>query len=413
MIFLAGNYATRLAPHRSNAGDIHGIYLEDNVVATSGEYTVRAPRMYYDLTLNKAVVLDAVMYAWSVRQQIPMYVRAEKLRQESLDSWSGSNALLTNSDFAVPVFAIGARQLTIHQEADPTMPHGVVETFTARDTTFDVGGTPIVGWPFPLSGDSRVAPLRSASVGYSNHEGGVVRTNWDLFALAGEKKPDGVDLTGDLDFRGKDGPALGMDLAYDRPTLFGQLDWYTLPHDTGFADIGGRNTVDFDGEDRGYEVWRHRQILPDHWEVSIEASYVSDPLFLEQYFASEAVGSKQYETSIYVKKQEDDSQFTFLVRRDLNDFQAQTAQLQTPGYSVDRLPELGYHRIGTSFWDDRLTWFEQTTAGVVRIRAGTDYPAQRGFNAAQSELLFGMTPAQIAGNETFAQFFAAKGLPLD
>ena len=66
-------------------------------------------------------------------------------------------------------------------------------------------------------------------------------------------------------------------------------------------------TVDFEGEARGYELWRHRQILPDHWELSLEASYVSDPLFLEQYFSGEAYSGKPYETSIYAKHQVDDS----------------------------------------------------------------------------------------------------------
>jgi hypothetical protein len=40
------------------------VYLEDNVIATDGVYTVRSPRVYYDLARNKAVLLDAVFFTW-------------------------------------------------------------------------------------------------------------------------------------------------------------------------------------------------------------------------------------------------------------------------------------------------------------------------------------------------------------
>jgi hypothetical protein len=273
--------------------------------------------------------------------------------------------------------------------------------------TMQASGVPFFYWPY-LSGDTGETPLRGIAAGYGNKEGGVMRTSWDLFSLTNTKKPDGVDLTGDIDFRGIHGPAVGENLTYDRPEAFGKLDSYFLPHDTGDNQIDNRETISFDGEPRGYALWRHRQILPDHWELSAEAAYVSDPTFLEQYFSTEAESSKPYETSLYLKRQEEDTSFSLLASYNLNEFMAQTPALQAPGYFVDRLPEADYSMIGTSLWKDRLTYFGESRAGMVRIQVGTDAPSARGFTDQQSLAVFG-----IPAEETFAQAFGAKNVPTD
>ena len=42
-----------------------------------------------------------------------------------------------------------------------------------------------------------------------------------------------------------------------------------------------------DTEDRGRYTIRHRQFLPGKVELTIEASYISDPNFLDEYFRHE------------------------------------------------------------------------------------------------------------------------------
>ena len=82
---------------------------------------------------------------------------------------------------------------------------------------------------------------------------------------------------------------------------------------------------------------------------------------------------------------------------------------------------MGYYRIGTGLWDDRLTYFEQTTGGLVTIRPGTDTPAQRGFTDQQASVLFGIPPippgppgpiTTKASERSFASNFAAEHLPM-
>ncbi|MCX5660670.1 MAG: LPS assembly protein LptD [Planctomycetota bacterium] len=405
VIFVNGKSLTGGGDRKIEAGDIRGIYLEDNVIATYDQYTVRAPRVYYDLARNKAVVLDAVMYAWDIKRDIPLYVRAEKFRQEAANSWVASNAILTNSEFAEPHFAIASRQITIHQDPDPK--GGYDQSFVSRDTTIRLGQTPVFWWP-KVSGDTQESALRDITGGYSKREGPLVSTTWDLYSLSGEHRPEGVDIAGRLDFRGDHGPGTGVSAHYDRPTTYGSFRGYILPYDQGDAEIGGRDKIGFDGDLRGDVRWQHREIMPDHWELSFETAYASDPLILEQFFRPSAETEKPYETSFYAKKQVDDWAFTFLTRYDLNDFLPQTVPLQAPGYTVDRLPELGYYRIGTSLWDDRLTWYSENRGSVVRIRPGTETPASRGFTSLQSQLLFGIPPTQ-----SFDAAADAAGLPDD
>lgn len=408
VIFLAGgDQLAQLSDRKASIDDVRGIYLEDNVVATYGEYTVRAPRVFYDVTNNRAIVLDAVMFGYDVQRKIPIYIRAEKLRQESANAWSAQNAALTNSEFGVPHFSIAARTITFRQEKreDGSM----AGPFTARDVGPKLGKTPMFYWPYMAGDVNQNVPLRRATFGYSSHDGVKTQTTWDLFALAGQPKPRGVDLTGNIDYMGRHGPGLGFNLDYDLPRQFGTLDTYILPYDTGTDEIGGRRDIEFNGDTRGYALWRHRHILPRHWELSLELAYVSDPTFLEEFFRSEADTSKPYETSFYLKKQEEDWAFTFLGKYDLNDFVAQTTVLQAPGYTVDKLPELGYYRVGTSLWGDRLTYYSETRGTRMWMRPGEDSPWDRGFSNSRSNLLFGIPDARTS----FEDAFDAAGFPDD
>ena len=404
VIFLKGDAMREPAVRSAAADQIRGVYLEDNVIATYDQYTVRAPRVFYDMSLNKAIVLDAVMYTWDVKKNVPVYVRAEKLRQESASSWIGEDALVTTSEFAEPHFAIAAQTVTVQN--DPQEGGRPLTTFAAEDMTMRVGSTPVFYWPY-ATGNTDEIPLRRVDIGYSEQDGPIVKTKWDTLSLLGIEKPPGVDSNFNLDVLGKHGVGIGADLNYSDPNkMFGNLRGYVLPNDDARDEFSDRNTLDFDGEVRGYFTLQHRQYLPHNWELSLETSYVSDPLFLDKYFNDQATTAKPYETSVYAKKQEHDWALTFLAKYDIQDFTPQLTALQSPGYTVDALPEAGYYRVGTSLLGDRLTYYTENRAGRVRIRPGTDTPADRGFTDAQSRLLFGTD-----ADQAYDQLIESAGVP--
>ncbi len=392
------------APQQIDPGKITGIYLEDNAVISDGEVTLRSPRVFYDLKYNRALMLDAVLYTYEPELKMPLYLRAKTLRQTSADSFTGTQAQLTNSDFAVPHLAIGARRFTIGRSESAN--GRIRERFRADDITLRASDVPFFYWPV-LAGDSREIPLRKFQVSYNSRLGAVVETRWDAFGLVGKEAPAGVNADAIIDYQGEHSIGVGTAIDYNRPDQLGNFDAYLLPSSGGSDEPGGRDEIDPDEDLRGFVRWLHRQRLPGGFDLSLQAAYVSDETFLEEFFEDRAYEDLAYETSAYLRRQEDDWAATGLVQWQANDFLAQLPALQSPGYTVDKLPELGYVVAGRSLWDDRLTWYSETRLSRMRLRFGEDAPSRRSFSDSQAQQLFGLPNADTS----FEQFFNDAGLP--
>ncbi len=442
-----------------DATEIRGMYLEGGVVITDGEYTARAPRAFYDLIGDRAVLLEAVMYAWDPRRDIPLYLRADVLRQTAQQSFEAERALLTTSEFAAPHFAIGARRLTVRPRVQREVPAGtpgsIASTggssagnagaagtagdgsfnrngegtpgrglidpvasasagplrYYAQDTTLEFLQTPFFWWP-RLSGAVDRGPIRSIQIGTSSDLGVTLETEWDLFAILGAESPQGVDGILRVDWNGEHQLGLGADLAWDRDgnadrgERIGEFRGYIVPDEQGIDEIGRRRDIDRNGETRGMMLLRDRQEIFEGFEVSLEGAYVSDETFLEEYFPREATSAKAYETSLYLNRYGDDWAFTVLAATDFNNFQAQLPALQSSPYTVDRLPEIGMYRIGRPVFNGAATYFAQTTASVLRLRFYDDTPGDRGIRNADSLIALGIPAAS-----NFSSDPALTGLP--
>ena len=388
------------------AGDIEGVYLEDNVVATNGTVTIRAPRVFFDLATDRAVVLEAVMYAYDVRRKTPLYVRAQTLRQESQRSWSADQAILTTSEFAEPHMAIAAGRITIQQDEAGDGAQGF--KYTAHDTTLRMGKMPVFYWP-TISGRGDRWPLRRVRFGGASKTGIALQTRWDVFGLMGWEPVDGLDVTADFDWRGDHGGAVGLNVDYDQPSFNGKFESYLVVEDEGEDSLARRQDINFNDDQRGFVLWRHRHELSPDTEVSVEAAYVSDPTFLEEFYRKYVESGKDFELSVYVKHQEDDWALTLLGSASLNNFTPQLTTLQSPGYTVDKLPELGYYRIGTNLGENAITYFSETRVSRMKIQTGKDSPAERGLLDSISEAVFGIPDASVS----FESVLLAAGVPTD
>lgn len=388
-----------------DAADLLGVYLEDNVQVTNGDYTIRAPRAYYDTARNKAVVLDAVMYTWSVRKKVPLYVRAEKIMQLSQTQWEARNAKLTTSEFAEPHFSIAARTITLTQQQDKQGENDY--HYKAHQVGVMWGDSKLFGGA-QLSGRVQEIPLRSVAMSYSGNNGPTIQTTWDTFMLLGRDRPEGVQSRTAIDYMGQHGVGLGLDLEYDKAEMEGIHKGYVLFHDDGEDEIGGRNQIGHTDDVRGFYRGQHRSFLDDGWELSLELGYVSDETFLEELFPQEVESEKPYETSLYLKKQENQTLMSFYANYELNDFTVNTSQLQYQGYTVEKLPEVGFYSVGESLFDNHLTYYGQTTASYMRAQPGDDTPADRGFTNIQSQLLFGQ-PNNISFENAYINTGAPEG----
>ncbi|MFP4143944.1 MAG: LPS assembly protein LptD [Phycisphaeraceae bacterium] len=379
------------------AGAVEGVYLEDAAVITAGTYTVRAPRVYYDLEDNRALLLDAVLYSFDVRRQVPLYARAEMLQQTSRRTWEAEDAVLTTSEFAQPHVAIGADRVRIEQLEEEQL---VEERFVAEDLTLEVGGVPVFYWPV-IAGARGQTPLQSVGFDYDEDDGFSVLTRWDPFALIGKQTPEGVAASLAADYRGDHGPATGAEVEYRRDGAIGEFDSYYLPDDNGEDDIADRRDIEHDGDSRGFLLWRHRHEPQENWTLQLETAYVSDPTFLEEFYREMAYEERPFETSLYLQRREDSAATDLLLRDYLSDFLPQLTELQVPGYRVSKLPELRHFVLGESLWQNRLTWYSENRLSRLRAEFGEDAPADRGFTDAQARRSFGIdadTPFDAAAD---------------
>jgi hypothetical protein len=230
--------------------------------------------------------------------------------------------------------------------------------FLGEDVQAHIREFPVTYWP-RLGGDFTEADtaLRAIRIENRRNRGTGLVTQWHLFKLLGmEQEPPGFDAYLDLDGWSKRGPAFGIQSDYARKDFFGQFLSYYI-HDTG-EDSLGRQDVEPPSPDRGRLTWRHRQFLPQDWEMTLELSYIRDRNFMHEFFQQEDETGKRQETLVYMKKQRDDWALTLLASARVENFYTRT----------EYYPQIGYNMIGHSLWEDRLTYIQDSELSVARYR---------------------------------------------
>lgn len=341
--------------------DVEAVYLEGDVVMSQGPNLIRASRLYYDFVRDRALILDAVIRAPVPDRGMPLYVRAEEIRQLAFNRFSASQAKLTTSEFHTPHYYIGAGYLELVSRPGfesvgvPGAP-GTGE-YRVRDATLNVGGLTVGYWP-AMRGqiDTSETAIRSVRTGSSDDFGFELETDWDLFHLMDVEAPQGIDAELSLDYFSDRGPAAGVDATYERESYRGLLRTYAMLDDE--ADfLGEEREVQPVRDTRGRFLLRHRQYLENDWQLTLETSYISDEGFLEEFFESEFDNEKDQETLLYLKRQRANWAFTALLQARILDFYTQT----------ERLPDLAYFRVGEPL-GDYVVWHWASRLGVVRYR---------------------------------------------
>ena len=340
---------------------VSAVYLEGNVVLTRGQRMIRASRLYYDFDNDRALILDVVTRALEPKRGLPIYIRADQVRQLTSTSYAALKAQITTSEFHTPHVAIGASKV-FFKDVTPRNERGEIVgvqagTYKAQHTTLNIEGRPISYWPYSagsFSNDRQA--FRNAKVGYSNEFGATIETQWYLFNLLGMERPEGFDATLKLDYFADRGPAGGIDMDYTGDNYFGLLRSYYV-RDDDEDDLGPTRGGTPDHEDRGRFLLRHRQYLPKGWELTLETSYISDDQYLESYERNEFENGKDQETLLYLLKRQDNWQFSALTNWRINEFQTET----------EHLPDLRFSLIGEPLgqW---ATLYSDNRAGIVRYR---------------------------------------------
>ena len=144
------------SPDIQNAVD--SVYLEGDVrVIFTAEQTSRpdarleADQVLYEVSTDRAVLTNAVMHTTDPSGRVPIVMRARLMKQLSNESdrseYRLDESVLTTSSFAIPTYAVAAERTYVRQ-TDSEEWQGTQTTFSGKNATMDVWGTPILWLPY-------------------------------------------------------------------------------------------------------------------------------------------------------------------------------------------------------------------------------------------------------------------------
>ncbi|MCD4831628.1 MAG: hypothetical protein K8R02_07470 [Anaerohalosphaeraceae bacterium] len=365
---------------------VKGIYFSGNCIMTQGQRTIRCAQMYYDFQYRQALAVDSVLKTYSEEMGIPMFLRADKMRQICQGKFAAENVVITSSEFYNPQIELAASSIVATSEDAVDLygnrigkRYGRVKMknvkFRQNDRTFF--------WlPF-LSGpmDWAEIPIKRASFGHDSDDGFTARTEWYMARLLGMREPEGVESTFIYDYFGKRGNAVGTRIIYDRNDYFGNLRTYLIK-DKGEDNLSrDRQDIKPDRELRGSAQFQHRHFLPYDWQMTLEASYMSDENYHESFFRSEFLTSKEQETLIHMKRLKDNWAFAVMGKWRINDFYDQ----------MEELPSAQYHLVGQSLFDDKFTLYSDSYAGRFRQRIGDEHT----YNISEEDFTAGSSRTEL------------------
>ncbi|MFT3789096.1 MAG: LPS assembly protein LptD [Tepidisphaeraceae bacterium] len=377
------------------AKDFEAAYLDGDARATftpsdlskRSEQRLRASRLLYDFQTDRAMLTDAVFQTTDATTQLPLAIRAEKVRRTASDSYELEHARLSTSSLVKPEFALGATKINLRQEpaSDPRL--GTRTVYHADNVTFRTFDVPWFWLPF-VGGDmtERGGALRRVGFNSGRGFGFGTQTVWGLFESLGQIPPRGLDASYRLDYYTSRGFAGGLDASYignniaddtHLPSSYdGTLSAY-FARDNGTDRLGGdRQRITWDDDIRGQFFWRHQQFFDEHWQLQAQLGYLTDPTFREEWFENDFNHGLPIEDSIYLKRQQDSEVISFYANYDVSAEPSIADELQEIAnldgedrpFLVQRLPEIQYHRIAQPIGDS-LTWHSNNSLSAIRLSA--------------------------------------------
>ncbi len=403
---------------------VRGVYLEGDVVATDGSYTLRGAQVYYDPQTQKAILVDAVFWTYDEVRGIPIYARAKTIRQESERQWTAKDVRLSNAAFAEPTLSIGARSVTVTR----TEPRAVasagggrsgtaigVEGATvggiaidAKDPTFRLGGVPLL--PLPrYQGDLNNPPLRRLQL--DNAAGSAaLRSVWDLETLGNLDFGPGFNADLLLDAYFERGPGVGLEATWSTSESFGQFFGYGM-YDNGTDDFATGEEIDRDDEFRGMLTFEHVLRLNSDWTMFVETALFSDEAFVPAIFPSLGQTSREFRSSVALRRVRDNEFFLAQVGGALQDFVPNEYLLQEPGTTTTRLPEATYARVADGLFDGAIVYSSETSGGFLSQRFIDTKPEDIGFaSPSLSQDAFGVAPNTPLSERLIAQGIDEEGV---
>jgi hypothetical protein len=378
------------------------LYLEGNIVFRQADRVIYADRMYYNVTDDYGMILNA-----EVLTPIPAYdgllrLKADVLRQVDRQHFKAYGAAITSSRLGVPRYWFQAEEVDLvdiqqplldpltglpasdPETGEPLIKHNMMAT--SRNNFIYLGGVPLFYWP--VMATNLTSPsyyIDRLKIKSDSVYGVQLMADWDVRQLLGiENAPDGTRWTISTDVLSKRGFGIGTNYLYDVNQMFrlpgparGGFDAWGL-EEHGLDNLGAdrRNLVPEKGF-RGRLLWTHRQLLGNGYQLTAEIGLISDRNFLEQYYEHEWDEQKNQVTGLELKRYAENASWSVTADIRLNDFFTQT----------EWLPRFDHFLLGQSLLGDRLSWQEHTRVGFARLRTAS--APEDPVDAAKFDLLAG------------------------
>ncbi|QDV47644.1 hypothetical protein Enr13x_75550 [Stieleria neptunia] len=360
------------------------LYLEGDIVFRQGDNVIYADSMFYNVTRETGMVLDAEAITTVPEYQGVVRLKAEVLQQVARGNYRAFDAAVTSSRMGVPRYWLQSEQLEFFERTrtliDPRTGLLVADKdpFVRSNNSFVfLGGIPIFYWPqFSTSLERPVFYVTDIKINNDSNFGTQVMLDWDVFQLFGiDNVPKGVDWEISTDYLSDRGPAFGTQLEYNLPGLFsipgrtrGMLDVWGI-RDSGRDRLGlDRLSLEPETKNRGRALLRHRQQLANDYEFIAQTGWLSDRNFLEQYLENEWDNDPDHVTGLRLRKYHHNQLFDLSANAQVNDFFQET----------ERLPALNHYLFGGTFLQERLTWQMHNHASYSKLNVADapDDPVQ-------------------------------------
>lgn len=364
------------------------VYLEGNIVFRQGDRVIYAERMYYNITREYGVVLNAEMLTPVKDYQGMLRMKARVLEQRDRQHFAAMDADLTSSRLGVPRYRLASGNVELEDiqrplldpfsqqpmvdpvSGEPQVDHQLMAT--SRNNFIYLAEAPVFYWPTIATDLTKPTYyLDRIRVKSDRVYGQQLLLDWDVHQLLGrQNKIPGTKWGLSTDFLSQRGIGVGSDYHYALPGFLGLpgptngfIDSWTLLQEQGTDNLGfDRRVVPPGASFRGRSLVNHRQQMPYGWQLTAEAGWISDFNFLEQYYEKEWDTLKDETTGVELKKLHENMSFNLSADARINPYFMQT----------QRLPRFDYFLFGQPFAWDRATFSTHTFASYDHLLpAGT------------------------------------------